>query len=102
MQNNDALMRILGLAMRAGKVEVGEAKAADRIKYGKTKLLIISSDASDNTLRKFEKLCGNNSVEVIKTGTREILGRYTGRDEAVVLSVSDKGFADRMKEIENI
>ena len=92
---------MIGLAYRAGKAEVGEAKTEDRLRRGKTRLVIISQDASENTAKKFKNLCMAANVSLIKAGTREILGKYTGRDFAVVLSVSDEGFANRIKDIAN-
>ncbi len=96
---NEALMRIIGLATRAGKIEVGEGKIEDRIKNKKSKLVIVSLDASDNTARKFENLCIGNNIPMIRAGERDVLGKYTGREFAVVLTVSDEGFANRIKEL---
>lgn len=96
---NEAMMRIIGLATRAGKIEVGEGKTEDRIKNNKSKLVIISLDASDNTVKKFESLCLRSKTPMIRAGEREILGKYTGREVAVVLTVSDEGFANRIKEL---
>ena len=96
---NEAMMRIIGLATRAGKIEVGEGKTEDRIKNNKSKLVIISLDASDNTVKKFESLCLRSKTPMIRAGVREILGKYTGREVAVVLTVSDEGFANRIKEL---
>ncbi len=103
---SENIFRIIGLASRAGKAEVGEAKAQDRIKYKKAKLIIISSDASDNTKKKFKALCQGADIKYLEIGNREILGRFAGRESAVVLSISDENFANGIKQyatdIENI
>lgn len=96
---NDKLFRMIGMACRAGKIEVGEAKTEDRLRHKKTKLVIISEDASENTVKKFKSLCEGHKVSLVTAGSREILGNYTGRDNAVVLSVSDDGFARTIKEL---
>lgn len=96
---NEALFRIIGLACRAGKIEVGEAKTEDRLRHKKSRLVIISADASENTVKKFDALCKREGVEVIRAGSRSILGNFTGRESAVVLTVSDEGFANRMKQL---
>ncbi len=96
---NDKLFRMIGLANRAGKVETGEAKAEDRIRHKKSKLVIISEDASENTVKKFQNLCKSNNIKLIKAGNREILGNYCGRDFAVVISVGDEGFAKTIREL---
>ena len=97
--SEDKLLRMIGLCCRAGKIDAGEAKAEDRVRHKKSELIIISSDASCNTLKKFENLSKLFGIDLIKTGDRESLGKYTGRDFAVVLSVSDSGFAKRIKEL---
>ncbi len=96
---NDKLFRIIGLACRAGKIEAGEAKAEDRIRHKKSKLIVMAEDASENTVKKFKKLCEDYGVKLIIAGNREILGNYTGRAFAVVLTVSDSGFAKTMQEL---
>ena len=96
---DEAVFRIIGLCSRAGKIEVGEAKAEDRIKYKKSELIIISKDASDNTKKKFKSVCQSGGVRFIEIGNREILGKYAGRESAVVLSVSDEGFAKRIEQL---
>ncbi len=96
---DEAVFRIIGLSCRAGKAEVGEAKAEDRIKHKKSRLIIISKDASDNTKKKIKSLCQNGGVGFIEIGNREILGKFTGRESAVVLSINDESFAKRIKEL---
>ncbi len=91
---NDKLFRMIGLAYRAGKIETGEAKTEDRLRHKKSRLVIISDDASENTRKKFQNLCENSGVRLIKAGSREDLGKYTGRDFAVVITIGDEGFAN--------
>ncbi len=96
---NEKIFRMIGLACRAGRIEVGEAKTEDRLRHKKSKLVIISNDASKNTKKNFSDLCAKFGVPLINIGDREILGNYTGRDFAVVLSVSNEGFAKRIREL---
>ncbi|MFZ8102755.1 L7Ae/L30e/S12e/Gadd45 family ribosomal protein, partial [Staphylococcus arlettae] len=49
--NKENIVNFLGLAMRAGKVKTGEAVVLNEIKKNKVKLVIIASDASDNTTK---------------------------------------------------
>ena len=48
---------MLGLAMKAGKVVSGEFAVDKSIKEGSAFLVIIASDASDNTRKKFSNSC---------------------------------------------
>ena len=49
----DRIYSMLGLAMKAGKVVSGEFAVDKSIKDGSAWLVIIASDASDNTTKKF-------------------------------------------------
>ena len=82
----DRIYSMLGLAMKAGKVVSGEFAVDKSIKDGSAWLVIIASDASDNTTKKF-----SNSCEFY--GTKEELGRAIGRDMRSSLAITDEGFA---------
>ena len=55
----DRIYSMLGLAMKAGKVVSGEFAVDKSIKDGSAWLVIIASDASDNTTKKFSDFSGN-------------------------------------------
>ncbi len=94
---NDKFYRMLGLATRAGKVVCGEGAVHDSIRCGKAKLIIISSDASENTAKKFRNSGEYYGVPCITAEDRFVLGKAVGREFAVVMSVCDKNFADVLK-----
>lgn len=43
---------LLGLANRAGKIISGEELAVKEIRTGRAKLVLLSKDASENTIKK--------------------------------------------------
>ena len=45
----DRILNLIGLAMKAGKVVSGEFSVEKCIKSGKARLVIIATDASENT-----------------------------------------------------
>ncbi len=96
---NNKLFRMIGLCYRSGKADTGEAKAEEKIRLQRAYLTVLSEDASENTAKKFRKLCEKNGVPLICTGDRELLGKYTGRDFAVVITISDENFADAIMKI---
>ena len=53
----DRILSMLGLATRAGKVASGEFSTEKAVKDGKTSLVVVSSEASDNTKKKFYNMC---------------------------------------------
>ncbi len=97
------LLSILGLSMRAGKVVSGEQGVEIAIKGQKAYLVIISSDASANTLKKFRNSCEYYKVPFIIISDKYTLGSAIGKDTRAVIGITDKGFADKIKELaENI
>ena len=47
--DNQNTLRLVGLALRAGRLEVGEDAAADACQYKKARLLLLASDAAEVT-----------------------------------------------------
>lgn len=87
---------MLGLAMRAGKVACGEAKAADAVRGGKSVLLILATDAGPNTEKRFLNMTQFYQVPVLRPGDRTTLGSAVGKKAAVVLAVTDANFGDQL------
>lgn len=66
------------------------------IKSGKSFLVIIPEDASDNTKKKFKNMTTYRSVPYQELGTKETLGHQLGRSERSSISIEDQGFAQAM------
>lgn len=94
---NAKFQGMLGLAMRAGKLAVGEGKAEDTIRSGNALLVVLSTDASDNTEKKFLNMADSHDVNVIRPCGRDTLGQILGREFAVVMAVTDSGFARQLE-----
>jgi len=91
--NNDKVLSSLGMAMRAGKVMTGDEIVEKAIRAGKAKLVIIASDASDNTKKKFSDKCNSYDVKLVFTHNRESLGRAIGKFDRVVIAITDLQFS---------
>ena len=92
----DQIFNFLGLAMRAGKVKSGESVILNDIKTNKIKLVIVATDASDNTLKVMKDKCNSNQVPLRNFGTRAELGGALGKGERVNIGVTDNGFAKKL------
>lgn len=88
---------LLGLAMKAGKVVSGEFATDKSIKDGSACQVIIASDASDNTKKKFSNSCEFYEVPCAEYGTKDELGRAVGRDMRSSLAITDEGFAKSLR-----
>ena len=92
----DKIYGLLGLCQRAGKCRSGEFAVEKFIKSGKSFLVIIPEDASDNTKKKFKNMTTYRSVPYQELGTKETLGHQLGRSERSSISIEDQGFAQAM------
>lgn len=91
---NDRVKGMLGLAKKAGKLVNGEEMVLDSIRSGKAYIVIVSTDASDNTRKLFHDKCSYYRVPIYDYGTRIDLGH-------VSLAVCDRNFAESIKKLFN-
>ena len=94
---NEKLLPLLGLARRAGKLSLGFDAAADSMRSGKCRLLLLASDLSERTKRSAMRISGDSQVRTIVLNIpMETLGAAVGKLTGIV-AVNDKGFAEKMK-----
>ena len=89
-------LQLLSLSQRAGKISSGEFKTEESVKSGQAFLVIIASDASDNTKKKFINMCSFYEVPHYIFSEIEELGRCIGKEFRAVLSVNDEGLAEKI------
>ncbi|HEY4550947.1 MAG TPA: YlxQ family RNA-binding protein [Bacillus sp. (in: firmicutes)] len=87
---------LLGLANRARKIISGEELSLKEIRRGKAKLVLLSKDASTNTVKKITDKCKSYDVPYRMIENREVLGHAIGKDARVVVAILDGGFAKKL------
>lgn len=90
----DKVLAMLSIAAKAGKVVSGEFSTEKAINSGSAVLVIIASDASANTTKKFKNSCEFYQVPVIVYGESEALGHSIGREFRKTLAITDVGIAE--------
>lgn len=94
--------QLLGLSARAGKLISGEMLCQKAIRRRKAKLVIISEEASDNTLKKFMNMCKYYKIDFVVVGSKEMLGEAVGKGSRTVLAVTDEGLKEAvLKQLQN-
>ncbi len=93
----DKALSLIGLAKRAGKISAGEEAVKDSIRHGKAHLVIIASDASDNTKKSITNSCNYYGVKCYIEGTKDDIGHALGNAYNAAVCVCDKGFADSIE-----
>ena len=91
------LLSLLGLAMRGHNLVSGELQTVEAIKTGSAALVIVASDASDNTRKLFTDKCAFYDVPCIIYGTKEELGGAIGKDYRSSVGICDFGLAEAFR-----
>lgn len=87
-------MHLLGLARKAGRIEVGEEPAGAACRARKAKLLILAADAADNTARRAEHFAQAGNILFIRTPfTKDEIGGAVGRGSCAMAALTDAGMA---------
>lgn len=102
MVDSKKLLSLIGLARRARKVVSGEFSTERSVKSGRSHLVIVSEEASENTKKMFTNMCTHYKVPIYLFGSKDELGHAMGQEFRASLSVEDAGFAKSMVERMNI
>lgn len=90
---NDRILSLIGLATKGGKTASGEFMTENKVKARKAKMVIVATDASDNTKKEFRDMCSFYKVPYAEYGTKDELGHAMGKEMRASLAVTDEGFA---------
>lgn len=93
------LLAMLGFAQKSGNLISGENTVELYIPKNKISLLIITTDASDNTKEKFIGLANRYKVQYIVFGTMEVLSQSIGKYNRAIFGVANKKFSREIKKI---
>ncbi|NLD86894.1 MAG: 50S ribosomal protein L7ae [Clostridiales bacterium] len=88
-------LSLLGLAKKAGKAAIGNEAVSDAVRHGYAKLILIASDASDNTKQRFERLSSGEDrvAHVVMPFEKTEIGKILGIAECAIVAVCDAGLA---------
>lgn len=88
----DALLGLIGLARRAGKLAVGEALTAELVAEGRARAIFLAEDAGSATRRKVMRHDSRVPVFTVPC-TKERLGKAVGFAGCAVCAMRDIGMA---------
>lgn len=95
--NRKKVFSLLGLAARGRRVVSGGFMTERAVKDGSASLVIVSSEASDNTRKMFGNMCAFYEVPIFFFGGKEELGHAIGKEMRASLAVTDEGLAQSIK-----
>ena len=89
------VLGLLGLAKKAGQLEVGEEPTGAAARAKDARLLLIASDAADNSYRRLRHFADAGACLYAKLPcTKDELGSALGRTACAMVAVTDVGFAE--------
>lgn len=94
MTVSNKVLSMVGLATKAGKTVSGEFATEKSVKSGKSYLVLVASDASENTRKKFQDMCTFYDVPVFFLADKIQLGKFCGKEFRASISIQDYNFAD--------
>ena len=91
--NNDAL-RMTGMALRAGRLEVGDEASGDACQYKRCRLLLLTADAGEGAQRRAAYFADEGQCLLAELPcSKEELGAALGRKSCAMAAVTDLGLA---------
>lgn len=88
------ILNLLGLAKKAGRLEIGEEPTGAAARARQARLILVARDAADNTFRRVRHFADAGNVPWVSVpATKEELGRAVGRASCAMLAVTDTGIA---------
>ena len=95
----DALLRMLGLAARAGAVVPGTERVREAARSGTLHFVLIASDLSDNSRNKLLPLFDARQIPYAIVSDRDALGGAVGRAPLSALGITERKLALRVQEL---
>ena len=94
----EKVLTLLGFAKKARKLVAGANAVQRSILWGKSELVIATTDAGDSIKSKMKRLCEENEIKFVVFGNSSELSKATGEENKVIFSIEDLGFAKSLLE----
>lgn len=96
---NDPVLHLLGLAKKAGRLEIGEEPVGAACRSRQARLVLLAADAAPNTRRRAAHFGEAGKVPWLETPfPKEELGLILGRSSCAMAALTDAGFAAAVME----
>ena len=96
---HDPILHLLGLAKKAGRLEIGEEPVGAAARAHQARVLLLAADAAPNTVRRAAHFGeAGGALWLQMPFTKAELGEQLGRSSCAMLAVTDFGFAAALAE----
>lgn len=91
------ILSMLGLALKAGRVEVGEEPAGAAARAKKARVIFVAQDAAPSSVRRAQSFARTGSTLCVTLPAgKDTLGSSLGRTSVAMCAVTDIGFAESL------
>lgn len=99
--NDKLILNLLGLAMRARKITVGEEFVLKEITRSPKSVVFLAADSGANITKKVNDRALNNEFTLITHLTSDQLSKAIGKQNRRLILVNDRGFCKKFLEYLN-
>ncbi|WP_101843921.1 YlxQ family RNA-binding protein [Halobacillus sp. Marseille-P3879] len=92
-------LNLLGIALRAGKLTLGEEQIVKEIQNKRAKLVLLANDTGKQTKKKLTDKCSFYHIPCYVVDDRETLSQSIGKSGRVAIAVLDQGFAKKLQSL---
>lgn len=93
----EKILSTLGLALKAGKVEVGEEPVGAVARARKARVILLAQDAAASSVRRAMSFAqAGNCLCLTIPASKDALGSSLGRTSVAMCALTDIGFADAL------
>ena len=90
----DKALNYMGLARKAGRIELGEEPVGAAARALIAHLIIVAGDASDHTWRRAKSFVAGTNQQVLRLPyTKDEMGFVIGRTSLAIAAITDAGLA---------
>ncbi len=99
MSQHNRIFSYLGFAARARRLASGEFSTEQAVKSRKAYIVIVATDASENTKKNFRDMCTYYKVNIYFYGNKEQLGHAIGKEFRASIAVQDENLARAIEKV---
>lgn len=90
------ISQLLGLAYKGKRIIIGDDILSNLKQGKKIALIIIASDVSENTLKKFVNKASYYDIDYISMFTKQELGQCLGKEYVSAVGICDKKLKEKI------
>ncbi len=86
----DKILGMLGIAQKAGRAQIGEEPVGAAAREGKARVILLASDAGDNSRRRAAKFAAWHETPLLAIPyNKQTLGGIFGRSSCAMAAITD-------------